>query len=184
MAATTSQSHLLRPTLPSLRLRCPSSLHSVSLRRTNGTDRISSLRAVSKPTILVAEKLGAAGLELLKEFGNVDCSYNMSPEELCAKVPLCDALIVRSGTKVPAFLSFLFLYNTFCWFWQAWYAQISPLTNKFVLDCEMWAFNFAKEFHYWFDFFPEHFLTFSKHHCSLEMHIIFRNYSIVDEYFV
>ncbi|KAF3338995.1 hypothetical protein FCM35_KLT16466 [Carex littledalei] len=100
MAATTSQSHLLRPTLPSLRLRCPSSIHSVSLRRTNGTDRISSLRAVSKPTILVAEKLGAAGLELLKEFGNVDCSYNMSPEELCAKVPLCDALIVRSGTKV------------------------------------------------------------------------------------
>jgi len=95
----------------------------------------------------------SAGLELLKEFGNVDCSYNMSPEELCAKVPLCDALIVRSGTKVPAFLSFLFLSNTFCWSWQGWYAQIWPLTNKFVLDCEMWAFNFAKEFHNWFDFF-------------------------------
>ncbi|XP_024033104.1 D-3-phosphoglycerate dehydrogenase-like [Morus notabilis] len=28
------------------------------------------------------------------------CSYNLSPEELCTKISLCDALIVRSGTKV------------------------------------------------------------------------------------
>lgn len=54
----------------------------------------------SKPTVLVAEKLGAAGLDLLKEFANVDCSYNLTPEELCTKISLCDALIVRSGTKV------------------------------------------------------------------------------------
>ncbi|XP_050209878.1 D-3-phosphoglycerate dehydrogenase 1, chloroplastic-like isoform X2 [Mercurialis annua] len=54
----------------------------------------------AKPTVLVAEKLGEAGLELLKEFANVDCSYNLSPEELCTKISLCDALIVRSGTKV------------------------------------------------------------------------------------
>jgi D-3-phosphoglycerate dehydrogenase len=53
-----------------------------------------------KPTILVAEKLGEAGLELLKEHANVDCSYNLSSEELCTKIALCDALIVRSGTKV------------------------------------------------------------------------------------
>uniref|UniRef100_A0A7N0SZC4 D-3-phosphoglycerate dehydrogenase n=1 Tax=Kalanchoe fedtschenkoi TaxID=63787 RepID=A0A7N0SZC4_KALFE len=53
-----------------------------------------------KPTILVAEKLGEAGVKLLKEFANVDCSYNLSPEELCTKISLCDALIVRSGTKV------------------------------------------------------------------------------------
>ncbi|PSR99808.1 D-3-phosphoglycerate dehydrogenase [Actinidia chinensis var. chinensis] len=59
---------------------------------------VSALNA--KPTILVAEKLGQAGLELLKGFANVDCSYNLSPEELCAKISLCDALIVRSGTKV------------------------------------------------------------------------------------
>ncbi|KAJ4761313.1 D-3-phosphoglycerate dehydrogenase [Rhynchospora pubera] len=89
MAAATSQSHLLRPS-PGLRR---ASLPSPS--------RISfALRAVSKPTVLVAEKLGAAGLELLKEFANVDCAYNMTPEELCAKVALSDALIVRSGTKV------------------------------------------------------------------------------------
>ncbi|XP_010927510.1 D-3-phosphoglycerate dehydrogenase 1, chloroplastic [Elaeis guineensis] len=54
----------------------------------------------AKPTVLVAEKLGEAGLELLKDFANVDCSYNLSPEELCTKISLCDALIVRSGTKV------------------------------------------------------------------------------------
>ncbi|KAJ8553951.1 hypothetical protein K7X08_024629 [Anisodus acutangulus] len=54
----------------------------------------------AKPTILVAEKLGEAGLKLLKEFANVDCSYNLSPEELCTKISLCDALVVRSGTKV------------------------------------------------------------------------------------
>ncbi|KAL0356869.1 UNVERIFIED_CONTAM: D-3-phosphoglycerate dehydrogenase 1, chloroplastic [Sesamum calycinum] len=53
-----------------------------------------------KPTILVAEKLGEAGLKVLEEFANVDCSYNLSPEDLCTKISLCDALIVRSGTKV------------------------------------------------------------------------------------
>lgn len=55
---------------------------------------------VAKPTVLVAEKLGEAGINLLKEFANVDCSYNLSTEELCTKISLCDALIVRSGTKV------------------------------------------------------------------------------------
>ncbi|KAL0660297.1 hypothetical protein Bca4012_080882 [Brassica carinata] len=54
----------------------------------------------SKPTILVAEKLGDAGVKLLEDFANVDCSYNMTPEELNTKISLCDALIVRSGTKV------------------------------------------------------------------------------------
>ncbi|CAL0320760.1 unnamed protein product [Lupinus luteus] len=54
----------------------------------------------AKPTVLVAEKLGEAGLHLLKEFANVDCSYNLTPEELCTKISLVDALIVRSGTKV------------------------------------------------------------------------------------
>lgn len=53
-----------------------------------------------KPTILVSEKLGEAGLDLLRTFGNVECIYNLSPEDLCAKISSCDALIVRSGTKV------------------------------------------------------------------------------------
>eukprot|EP01018_Ginkgo_biloba_P039936 Gb_21255 [translate_table: standard] len=60
-----------------------------------------SARAVdAKPTVLVAEKLGGAGLEVLRTFANVDCSYNLTQEELCTKISLCDALIVRSGTKV------------------------------------------------------------------------------------
>ncbi|XP_077225306.1 D-3-phosphoglycerate dehydrogenase [Tasmannia lanceolata] len=67
------------------------------------TRRASSIVVLAmdaKPTILVAEKLGEAGIELLKGFANVDCSYNLTQEELCAKISLCDALIVRSGTKV------------------------------------------------------------------------------------
>jgi hypothetical protein len=37
---------------------------------------------------------------MLKEVANVDCSYNLTPEELYAKVAESDALIVRSATKV------------------------------------------------------------------------------------
>ncbi|XP_027344690.1 D-3-phosphoglycerate dehydrogenase 1, chloroplastic-like [Abrus precatorius] len=53
-----------------------------------------------KPTILVSEKLGDAGLQVLRGFGHVECAYDLSPEELCTKISCCDALIVRSGTKV------------------------------------------------------------------------------------
>ncbi|KAI8554566.1 hypothetical protein RHMOL_Rhmol05G0108400 [Rhododendron molle] len=72
-------------------------------RRRNRSAKTVFVVAVSsgaKPTVLVAEKLGEAGISLLKEFANVDCSYNLTPEELCTKISLCDALIVRSGTKV------------------------------------------------------------------------------------
>ncbi|KAF6266588.1 D-isomer specific 2-hydroxyacid dehydrogenase [Scenedesmus sp. NREL 46B-D3] len=54
----------------------------------------------AKPTVLVAEKLGGAGLEMLEKVANVDCAYGMSPEELYAKIAQSDALIVRSATKV------------------------------------------------------------------------------------
>ncbi|XP_051116852.1 D-3-phosphoglycerate dehydrogenase 3, chloroplastic-like [Andrographis paniculata] len=59
-----------------------------------------SRSASAKPTILVSEKLGEAGLDLLRKFGNVECLYNLSQEELCEKIRDCDALIVRSETKV------------------------------------------------------------------------------------
>ncbi|KAJ9674322.1 hypothetical protein PVL29_023713 [Vitis rotundifolia] len=72
----------------------------VSSRTTKSLVVVVTAMIEAKPTVLVAEKLGEAGLELLKGFANVDCSYNMSPEELCTKISLCDALIVRSGTKV------------------------------------------------------------------------------------
>ncbi|OAY69703.1 D-3-phosphoglycerate dehydrogenase 2, chloroplastic [Ananas comosus] len=53
-----------------------------------------------RPRVLVAEKLGEAGLELLRGFAEVDCGYNLPPEDLRARIARCDALIVRSGTKV------------------------------------------------------------------------------------
>ncbi|VAH59096.1 unnamed protein product [Triticum turgidum subsp. durum] len=55
---------------------------------------------LAKPAVLVAEKLGEAGLEVLRQFADVECAYGMSPAELLAKVAQFDALIVRSGTKV------------------------------------------------------------------------------------
>jgi D-3-phosphoglycerate dehydrogenase len=53
-----------------------------------------------KPTILVAEKLGEGGVEMLREVGTVDCSYDMSKDELLAKISLVDAIVIRSATKV------------------------------------------------------------------------------------
>ncbi|XP_050213392.1 D-3-phosphoglycerate dehydrogenase 3, chloroplastic-like [Mercurialis annua] len=69
----------------------------------NGTTQKFTVHAAmmdAKPTVLVAEKLGEAGLDFLRTYANVDCSYNLTSEELCTKISLCDALIVRSGTKV------------------------------------------------------------------------------------
>lgn len=51
-------------------------------------------------TVLVSEKLGDGGLDLLRKVSNVDCIYNLTNEELCAKICDYDALIVRSATKV------------------------------------------------------------------------------------
>jgi D-3-phosphoglycerate dehydrogenase len=51
-------------------------------------------------TVLVSEKLGEGGLELLRQVCNVDCLYGLTKEELCAKICDYDALIVRSATKV------------------------------------------------------------------------------------
>ncbi|KAE8783761.1 D-3-phosphoglycerate dehydrogenase 1, chloroplastic-like [Hordeum vulgare] len=74
------------------------------LRRRRLVDRVpaasDAVAVEGKTTVLVAGKLGAAGLALLWEFANVDCSYDLSPEGLRAKISLCDALVVRSGTNV------------------------------------------------------------------------------------
>ncbi|XP_021747468.1 D-3-phosphoglycerate dehydrogenase 1, chloroplastic-like [Chenopodium quinoa] len=59
----------------------------------NGTKR-------TRPMILVSEKLGEAGLAVLREYGEVDCIYDLTPEDLCKNISKYDALIVRSGTKV------------------------------------------------------------------------------------
>ncbi|KAI3429279.1 hypothetical protein D9Q98_005375 [Chlorella vulgaris] len=54
----------------------------------------------TKPTILVAEKLGDGGVDMLKAVGTVDCSYDMTKDELLAKISLVDAIVIRSATKV------------------------------------------------------------------------------------
>lgn len=68
--------------------------------RTTKTMASAAAGGAAKPTVLVAEKLGGAGLEMLEKVANVDCAYNMTPEELYAKIAQSDALIVRSATKV------------------------------------------------------------------------------------
>ncbi|KAF5174870.1 D-3-phosphoglycerate dehydrogenase [Thalictrum thalictroides] len=111
MAATSSSSLLFtslkKPTSPSSssslswRISLPSAFTATPrLGRRGMTQTFIVMSMDAKPTVLVAEKLGQAGLELLKGFANVDCSYNLTQEELCTKISLCDALIVRSGTKV------------------------------------------------------------------------------------
>ncbi|CAG9464264.1 unnamed protein product [Pedinophyceae sp. YPF-701] len=71
-----------------------------------GSVRAASARSVvaaaapEKPTILVAEKLGDEGVAYLEQYANVDCSYDLTPDELKAKISLCDAVIIRSGTKI------------------------------------------------------------------------------------
>ncbi|KAK9864140.1 hypothetical protein WJX84_004831, partial [Apatococcus fuscideae] len=61
---------------------------------------LAAAAADSKSTILVSEKLGTPGVSLLEAFGNVDQSFDLSPEQLCEKVKSCDALIIRSATQV------------------------------------------------------------------------------------
>lgn len=72
---------------------------SATVTRGPGSEQPQS-RNPNLATVLVAEKLGEGGLELLRQVSNVDCLYNLTKEELCAKIGDYDALIVRSATKV------------------------------------------------------------------------------------
>ncbi|AQL05190.1 D-3-phosphoglycerate dehydrogenase 1, chloroplastic [Zea mays] len=87
--------HLLLPAGPS-----PATHRALSLRRGRLLPASLSAAAGGRPTVLVTETLGSAGLDLLRAFANVDCSYELTAEELRAKVSLVDALVVRSGTQV------------------------------------------------------------------------------------
>ncbi|KAG0482534.1 hypothetical protein HPP92_010618 [Vanilla planifolia] len=82
------------------RLRHPPAAVRCVFRQTYAAESQTAKVINAKPTVLVAEKLGNAGLEYLRGFANVDCAYDLTQEELCTKISLCDALIVRSGTKV------------------------------------------------------------------------------------
>lgn len=52
-----------------------------------------------RPRVLVNEKLGKAGVELLEK----DCEVveaNYGPEDLLKEIPNFDGIVIRSGTKV------------------------------------------------------------------------------------
>ncbi|KAJ3704827.1 hypothetical protein LUZ61_008532 [Rhynchospora tenuis] len=75
-------------------------LHIASTAVPSRNLRLCCAASDSKPTVLIAEKLSESGLDLLRDSAEVDCSYGLSPDQLAAKIASCDALIVRSGTKV------------------------------------------------------------------------------------
>lgn len=52
------------------------------------------------PRVLVADPIHEDGLRQLSEFAEVEVSVGMTENELAAKIPTFDALVVRSATKV------------------------------------------------------------------------------------
>ena len=60
------------------------------------------LLTVSPPKVLVPEKLSPDGLALLRTTLEVDERKGLSPAELIDIIPNCEALLVRSETKVTA----------------------------------------------------------------------------------
>jgi hypothetical protein len=59
---------------------------------------------LSKPRVLVPEKVAADGLALLRKTLHVDERKGLSPDQLLELIPDYEALIVRSETKVTAAL--------------------------------------------------------------------------------
>jgi D-3-phosphoglycerate dehydrogenase len=49
----------------------------------------------SKRALLVAERLGEAGMAVMQEFAYVECSYNMFPMELLCYISLAAGLLQR-----------------------------------------------------------------------------------------
>ena len=55
-----------------------------------------------RPRVLVAEKIGDSGVELLREHFDVEVGLGWSREELADRIGEYDAILVRSATKVDA----------------------------------------------------------------------------------
>ncbi|KAK4741153.1 hypothetical protein SAY87_024741 [Trapa incisa] len=56
--------------------------------------------ACMRPKILVADRIGDAGLALLRESNEVDCRFDLGPGELCRSIRDFDAMIISSDTKL------------------------------------------------------------------------------------
>ena len=57
-------------------------------------------RAGDRPTILVAEKLGQGGIDLLASVGDVELGYDLDRAGLLEKIKEIDAIVIRSATTV------------------------------------------------------------------------------------
>lgn len=76
---------------------------ATTARRNSNGRRLSPFppRTQKKPTPKTKKtNKTTTGVEALKAHANVECAYDLTPEQLCAKISLADALIVRSATKV------------------------------------------------------------------------------------
>jgi D-3-phosphoglycerate dehydrogenase len=55
-----------------------------------------------RPRVLVAEKVGASGIDLLKEHFDVEIGFDWSREELTSKLADFDGILIRSATQLDA----------------------------------------------------------------------------------
>src|SRR5215207_3171333 len=67
------------------------------------TDPTSAPEPQSKARVLVAENVGASGLEVLESAGfDIDLGYDWTRQQLEQRVGDYDALVIRSATQVDA----------------------------------------------------------------------------------
>ena len=52
--------------------------------------------------ILISDSINTAGVDILRQFADVDMRPNLKPDELRSIINNYDALVVRSQTKVTA----------------------------------------------------------------------------------
>ena len=58
--------------------------------------------AATRPRVLVAEKIGASGINLLREHFDVELGTDWSREELAGRIGDYDGILIRSATKLDA----------------------------------------------------------------------------------
>ncbi|CAL5222430.1 g4792 [Coccomyxa viridis] len=58
-----------------------------------------AVAAPERPVILVTEKLGDPGIELLQQTGDAETAYNVAPDQPEERIKTADALIIRSATQ-------------------------------------------------------------------------------------
>jgi D-3-phosphoglycerate dehydrogenase len=57
---------------------------------------------MSRPRVLVAEKVGASGIDLLREHFDVELGFDWDREQVKQRLPEFDGILIRSATKLDA----------------------------------------------------------------------------------